>query len=62
MGGSISVSSEVGVGTTFQFELPVQLIETTDELRTANRRVIGLALNQPKFRILVVDDISANRL
>jgi len=62
MGGSISVSSEVGVGTTFQFEIPVQPIEKPGELQKANRRVSRLAPDQPKFRILVVDDIPANRL
>ncbi|MFB2916931.1 response regulator [Aerosakkonema funiforme] len=63
MGGNISVSSSVGIGTTFKFDLPLH-VTSTDEIRTAQEipKVIQLAPMQPTYRILVVDDIKVSRL
>ncbi|MDJ0510239.1 MAG: ATP-binding protein [Crocosphaera sp.] len=63
MGGDLTVNSELGRGTIFRFYIHAQEIEPT-EIETQNqrkRRVIGLAANQPKYRILVVDDRWSNR-
>lgn len=62
MGGDITVKSEVGHGSTFAFDIvaPVVAYETslTD---STNRQIIGLAPNQPTYRMLVVDDQIDNR-
>ncbi|MBD2777859.1 hybrid sensor histidine kinase/response regulator [Iningainema tapete] len=62
MGGDISVSSTLGKGTIFDFDIQISLVEV-DSVQTAriNRRVIGLEPNQPKYRILVVEDKWENR-
>ena len=62
MGGDIQVESCVGRGTTFRFAIPVTLVRSSDlpEL-PSSRKAIGLAPNQPTYRILAVDDRAANR-
>ncbi|MBK1990594.1 PAS domain S-box protein [Sphaerospermopsis aphanizomenoides BCCUSP55] len=63
MGGEIKVKSTLGQGSTFQFIIPV-LVVTKPNVKPHNRtqKVIGLAPNQPNYRILVVDDQVVNRL
>ena len=62
MGGQITVSSQVGSGTIFKFDIPVKLVEaTTIETQQPTRRVIALESNQPRYRILIVDDQDYNR-
>lgn len=48
-------------GTTFLFEIPVGIADEIVENQPQSRRVIALAPNQPKYRILVVDDSKINR-
>ena len=62
MGGDISVISKVDQGTTFSFEIPVQLTQEipSPELNST-LRVVGLAANQEKYRILIVEDRLENR-
>ena len=62
MGGDITVSSELGKGTTFKFNITVSLVDDSS-LKTQQlpRRVIGLKPNQPRYRLLIVDDIWDNR-
>lgn len=59
MGGDMKVSSQVGVGTTFQFDVLVQPAQK--ELLKQQSQVIGLAAEQPVYRILVADDDPNNR-
>lgn len=62
MGGDITVSSALGQGTVFTVAIPATLAETIeipDQLPA--QRVIGLAADQPSYRILVVDDDAVNR-
>ncbi len=62
MGGKIAVNSHLGRGTIFKFDIvvsPGQVNELPAEKIT--QRVVGLAPDQPKYRILVVDDRWSNR-
>ncbi len=62
MGGDIRVRSRLGEGTVFEFDVQVGLAEVTQEqTQQPSHRVIGLAPNQPKYRILVVEDTQENR-
>jgi predicted ATPase/signal transduction histidine kinase/CheY-like chemotaxis protein/tRNA A-37 threonylcarbamoyl transferase component Bud32 len=62
MGGDITVSSEVGKGTTFKFDITVSVVDATEiETKQSTRRVIALEPNQPRYRILIVDDKQDNR-
>jgi signal transduction histidine kinase/CheY-like chemotaxis protein len=62
MGGSISVQSKEGVGTSFFFSVPVTLAKEQGELiAPVSRRVIGLAPGQPEFKILIAEDEGTNR-
>jgi signal transduction histidine kinase/FixJ family two-component response regulator len=62
MGGDMSMHSELGVGTTFEFSIPVMLA-TADEVGKAKpeRRAIALEPGQPVYRLLIVEDEAVNR-
>ncbi|MGH2413784.1 MAG: ATP-binding protein, partial [Microcystaceae cyanobacterium] len=63
MGGDISVSSIPGRGSLFAFEIPVNLTDAAEIQKTQpTRKVIGLAPDQPGYRILAVDDRLESRL
>ncbi len=63
MGGEITTTSTVDVGTCFQLSIPIHLSSTQNFSGTAGRgKAIGLAPEQPEYRILVVDDQPDNRL
>jgi two-component system sensor histidine kinase/response regulator len=61
MGGNIHVKTQVGCGSLFEFELPVQFSDAVPQILSPGR-VIGLASHQPEYRILVVEDVRVNRL
>lgn len=63
MGGEITVESQIEQGAVFQFVIPVKLHSRPQEINSSiQEKVIGLAPNQPQFRILVVEDNAYNRL
>lgn len=63
MGGDITVSSTLGIGTSFKFDIPVCVVESQDvPTSQETRKVIGLAANQLSYRILVVEDVKVSRL
>ncbi|WP_414552786.1 ATP-binding protein [Anabaena sp. CCY 0017] len=57
MGGEITATSKVEVGTIFQFHIRTQEVKA-DEVQTpkSSRQVIALAAEQPKYRILIAED------
>jgi signal transduction histidine kinase/CheY-like chemotaxis protein len=62
MGGELSVSSELGRGSAFRFDVYVTPITASDvPSREPERRVVGLEPHQPTYRILVVEDRDASR-
>ncbi|WP_199306635.1 MASE1 domain-containing protein [Anabaena sphaerica] len=62
MGGDISVESELGKGTTFQFYIQAKLGQATNSNNVEERpRVLGLVPGQPTYKILAVDDKPINR-
>lgn len=64
MGGDISVSSTFGAGSVFAFNIKINPADFSNiAIRKLQvQRVIGLEENQPKYRILVVEDSAVNRL
>ncbi|MCP6757227.1 MAG: PAS domain S-box protein [Fischerella sp. CENA71] len=62
LGGDIHFISTLGQGSTFSFDIQVNLAAALKVVPKLNKgRVIGLAADQPSYRILVVDDRQENR-
>jgi signal transduction histidine kinase/CheY-like chemotaxis protein len=62
LGGTVIVTSEVGKGSTFQFETEVELPGGPDvDTHPTATQVVAIAPGQPEYRILVVDDSDDNR-
>jgi CheY-like chemotaxis protein len=62
MGGEITVSSFVGRGTIFKFDVHLGVADATAiKSKPPTRRVIALQPNQPSYRLLIVDDRWDNR-
>jgi CheY-like chemotaxis protein len=62
MGGKMKVTSQEGKGSIFSFEIRVSLATQVESQPQKPRcRVIGLAPDQPNYRILIVEDKWNNR-
>jgi PAS domain S-box-containing protein len=62
MGGDLSVRSELGEGSLFQFDLLVELAGDTElERETQHHRVVSLEAGQPEYRLLIAEDNESNR-
>lgn len=60
MGGDITVSSTLGKGTTFRFDIQVETVPAIAS-KSPHQQVISLEPGQSEYRILVVDDRYENR-
>ncbi|NJK67420.1 MAG: response regulator [Microcoleus sp. SU_5_3] len=62
MGGNLTLETQVGQGTTFRFDLPIAIATTVvGSPQQQSQRVIGLAPDLPRYRLLVVEDRWENR-
>ena len=65
MGGNIQLTSQLGKGTVFTVELPLQEANESEFCRpqaTENAEVVGMEAGQPNYRILIVEDKKENQL
>ena len=63
MGGTIEATSIIGEGSTFTFDIQVQLANSSQvEGLSPTQKVKKIAPGQPNYRIAVVDDRETNRL
>jgi len=63
MGGEMHLDSQVGQGTAVGFDIPLQAVdaETMPLIDETARPVMALAPGQPRYRILVADDLKDAR-
>ncbi|MGL5943581.1 MAG: ATP-binding protein [Waterburya sp.] len=67
MGGELKVKSIVGQGSIFFFNILVKIkdtaiVDTIEQNPIETKKILSLAPNQPKYRILAVDDVAPSRL
>lgn len=62
MGGTLTASSMPNQGTIFRFDIQICQTLPVGELTEQSRKVMGLAPDQPSYRILIVEDDRMSRL
>jgi len=60
MGSDIHVSSQLGVGSTFWFDLDAPVVDVGEEIILAEQHIAGY--RGSRRRVLVVDDVDLNRV
>jgi PAS domain S-box-containing protein len=61
MGGEMTVTSQPGQGSVFAFDIPITSAEPDALDSKPSQRIIGLAPEQPQYRLLVAEDKWTNR-
>jgi PAS domain S-box-containing protein len=64
MGGDLTVQNKPEQGSIFVLTVPVEIVGQAGQVRPGKieqRRVVGLMAGQPVYRLLVVEDVEANR-
>mgnify|MGYP000158760753 CR=1 FL=1 len=61
MGGTLTASSQIGKGTCFDFDIQVHVSEETVTQNASGGRLRDLSVQQPHYRILVVEDHLENQ-
>jgi len=62
LGGDIRSSSELGKGSIFTVQVPIELADASSvQPAQPTRWVVGLEPGQPTYRLLIVDDEEGNR-
>ncbi|NJN76818.1 MAG: hypothetical protein HC796_12435 [Synechococcaceae cyanobacterium RL_1_2] len=62
MNGDLTVTSVLGQGSTFIYQVELQEVKNlSGPMQPSYRQVIGLEPNQPKFKLLVVEDVQENQ-
>ncbi|MFP4393920.1 MAG: MASE3 domain-containing protein [Anaerolineales bacterium] len=61
MGGQLKAISKVGQGSLFKFSVVVQPTSVTALQAKQRRQVVGIAPDQPIYRLLIVEDRDASR-
>lgn len=65
MGGEIKVESEIGKGTTFSFEINIEIEDNHSPIQIADENkteLTPISTEQEELKILIVDDSDINRL
>ncbi len=65
LGGDVTLSSQVGVGSTFRFSFVATVVDTATSagaMPTASCRIVRLKPRDPPPVVLVVDDTESNRM
>jgi len=62
MGSELNVKSEKGTGSTFFFDLPLEIVNHSDIAKTVTPSIpVGLAPDQQQYSILIVEDHEGSR-